>query len=505
MVAGRQDSPAAPIRFDNSYARLPEAFFARLDPVEVRSPRLVQFNANLARDLGLRLEGLSEERLAAVFSGNEIPDGAEPLAMAYAGHQFGGFSPQLGDGRAILLGEVVDANGARFDVQLKGSGQTPFSRNGDGRAALGPVLREYLVSEAMHALGIKTTRSLAAVTTGEPVMRETVLPGAILTRVASSHVRVGSFEYFASRGDSEAVRVLADYVIDRHEPELREDARPYLALLDRIADRQASLVAQWMGVGFVHGVMNTDNTSVAGETIDYGPCAFLDYYDAGACFSSIDRRGRYSFANQGPIAQWNLVRLAECLLDWLTEPTERADPERAVDLANEVIQRFATRYEAYYLDVMRAKLGLARTSDEDRGLVDGLLDAMQRSKADFTNTFRLLADASEDPEAHGRVRELFADPTDYDTWARAWQERCKAETRPAAERATAMRAVNPAYIPRNHLVEEALRAAVEAGDYGPFSRLHSVLARPFEVQDGHERYAVAGPDDQSCYRTFCGT
>ncbi len=489
--------------FDNSYARLPAQFSSKTDPTVVADAKLIVWNSELAASLGLRLDGVDETELAAIFSGNVLPDGAEPIAMAYAGHQFGAFSPQLGDGRAILLGEVVDDSGARHDVQLKGSGRTPFSRRGDGRAALGPVLREYLVSEAMHALGVPTTRALAAVTTGEPVFRETTLPGAILTRVASSHVRVGTFEFFASRGDTDSVGQLVTYVLERHFPELQSEERPGLALLDAVAERQASLVAQWMGLGFVHGVMNTDNTSIVGETIDYGPCAFLDYYDAAACFSSIDHGGRYAFANQAPIAQWNLTRLAESLL-----PQIDPDAERAVELASEVIRRFATRFDAAYLDVMRAKLGLSRgdhRDEEDRELAQQLLAAMQESKADFTRTFRGLADAAERPEAHVVLRTEFVNEAAYDAWVLCWDKRLNSESRSRTDSASAMRAANARFIPRNHLVEEALSAAIEEGDYAPFHALHAVLTHPFDEQPEQDRYAEPGAQDQCSYRTYCGT
>ena len=402
-IAERTAGPIAV--FSNSYARLPEHFFARLSPTPVARPRLIRFNKSLAAELGVDTRGLEPDGLAAVFAGNVMPPGAEPIAMAYAGHQFGNFVPQLGDGRAILLGEVLDRNGERRDIQLKGAGRTPFSRRGDGRAALGPVLREYLVSEAMHALGIPTTRALAAVSTGEPVYRDRQLPGAVLTRVASSHIRVGTFQYFAARGDREAVERLADYVIDRHFPDARDAERPRLALLQAVVERQALLIARWMHVGFIHGVMNTDNTALSGETIDFGPCAFMDSYDPATAFSAIDEFGRYAYGNQPTIAQWNLARFAETLLP-LLDP----DPEPAVELANEAISAFTSRFQEHWLAGMRDKLGLSSNEEGDLELAHALLRAMHENAADFTLTFRRLCDAAADEKADANVRGLFANP-----------------------------------------------------------------------------------------------
>jgi serine/tyrosine/threonine adenylyltransferase len=376
--------------FSNSYAALPGRFFARLDPVPVAEPRLIQFNAALATELGLEWASLDGAALAALFSGSAIPEGAEPIALAYAGHQFGQFVPQLGDGRAILLGEVVDRSGTRRDIQFKGTGRTPYSRSGDGRAALGPVLREYLVSESMHALGIPATRSLAAVATGEVVFRERALPGAIVTRVAASHVRVGTFEYFAARRDAEAVKILADYVIDRHYPDLRSADRPYLELLRAVCERQAALLAGWMHVGFIHGVMNTDNTAISGETIDFGPCAFMDAYDPATVFSSIDGMGRYAYANQPPAAQWNLARFAETLLALID-----ADANRAVEAAGAEIDAFSAHFAAHWLSGMRRKFGLLTPLEGDLELVQAWLDTMRRNDCDYTLTFRRLCDAAD--------------------------------------------------------------------------------------------------------------
>ncbi|WP_338665793.1 YdiU family protein [Pararoseomonas sp. SCSIO 73927] len=484
--------------FDNSYARLPERFHARLDPTPVAAPRLLRLNDALARRLGLDPAALALPEGVAVLAGNRVPEGAEPLAAAYAGHQFGNFVPQLGDGRAILLGEVVAPDGARFDVQLKGSGPTPFSRRGDGRAALGPVLREYLVSEAMAALGVPTTRALAAVATGEEVYRETALPGAVLTRVASSHIRVGSFAYFAARGDVEALRVLADHAIARHYPGLAGAANPYRALLDGVIARQAALVARWMGIGFIHGVMNTDNTSISGETIDYGPCAFMDAYDPATVFSSIDQFGRYAYGNQPRIMQWNLARLAEALLPLLAE-TEEA----ALASANEALAGFAPAFEGAYLEGLRAKIGLPGGSAGDAALAGELLKAMAENRADFTLTFRRLCDVAEGRAVEGdaSVRGLFADPAAFDAWAVRWRARLLEVGGDPMARAAAMRAVNPAVIPRNHLVEAAL-AAARGGDLAPFEALLESTARPYEDQPGAD---VLPQGAEEPYVTFCGT
>jgi len=436
----------------------------------------------------------------ALLAGNRIALDSEPIALAYAGHQFGNFVPQLGDGRAILLGEVVDRAGLRRDIQLKGSGPTPFSRRGDGRAALGPVLREYIVSEAMAALGIPTTRSLAAVVTGEPVMRETILPGAILTRVASSHVRVGTFQFFASRGDTDGVRRLADHVIARHYPQAATAERPYAALLAGVIARQADLVARWLLVGFIHGVMNTDNSSISGETIDYGPCAFMDHYDPAAVFSSIDEQGRYAYANQPRIALWNLTRLAECLVPLLADEQDKAIAE-AQDLLGAFAEKFSTAYQAG----LRQKIGLFATRDGDEALVQDLLDAMAKNHADFTLTFRRLADAALDTKYDGAVGQLFADPTTFDDWAARWRQRTGDEPQSAEQRRNAMRAVNPAFIPRNHRIEAIIEAAVNRDDTAPFEELLAVLAKPFDDQPAYAAYAEPPQPEQRVLQTFCGT
>ncbi len=490
----------------SSYAGLPEHFFARLNPVPVAQPRLLRFNQALGAELGLDIGGLDDEALARMFSGNVIPQGAEPLAMAYAGHQFGHFVPQLGDGRAILLGEALDRAGARRDIHLKGSGRTPFSRGGDGRAALGPVLREYLVSEAMHALGIPATRALAAVATGEEVLREEALPGAILTRVAASFVRVGTFQYFAARDDVDAVRCLADYVIDRLYREAKGDPQPYLALLRAVTEAQASLIASWMHVGFIHGVMNTDNMAVSGETIDFGPCAFMDTYDPAAVFSSIDRQGRYAYGNQPHAALWNLARFAETLLPIIDTRTDRA-----AELASEALAAFSTRFSDLWLAGMRRKLGLSAPEDGDAALAADLLDAMHRNHADFTLTFRgLCAAAEQEGDAQRKagdaaVRSLFVNSREYDEWAVRWRARLTRESLESRARAEAMRRVNPAFIPRNHRIEQVIRAAVENRDFEPFAGLSAVLSQPYLSQEGFESYADPPQPGERVLATFCGT
>jgi uncharacterized protein YdiU (UPF0061 family) len=480
------------IPFDNSYARLPDRFHVRLDPTPVAAPKLVRVNEKLAELLRIDPGALSSTEGVAVLAGNQVPHGAEPMALAYAGHQFGHFVPQLGDGRANLLGEVVARDGVRRDIQLKGSGPTPFSRSGDGRAALGPVLREYLVSEAMAALGVPTTRTLAAVTTGESVWRERRLPGAVLTRVATSHIRVGTFQYLAARGDGEGVRLLADYAIARHYPEAAGVENPYRAFLQGVIARQADLVAQWLLIGFIHGVMNTDNCSIAGETIDYGPCAFMDAYDPAAVFSSIDHQGRYSYGNQPRMAVWNLARLAECLLPLL---------DNDETTATEALTAFAPRFEAAYFAGLRHKIGLLTEREGDDNLTQSLLKLMAADGADFTLTFRRLCDAAEGPAGDASVRVLFKQAGAYDAWAEQWRVRLAGETVPSV----AMRAVNPAHIPRNHLVEAALTAAIESGDLRPFEELLSVLARPYEDEPALARYSTPPREEERVLQTFCGT
>ncbi|WP_338059920.1 protein adenylyltransferase SelO [Rhizobium freirei] len=489
---------ASPVLFDNSYARLPPQFLAEQAPTPVAAPQLIKFNEALARELGLNVEAL-RQNAAAIFSGNQLLPGSQPIAMAYAGHQFGNFVPQLGDGRAILLGEVKDRNGRRRDIQLKGSGPTPFSRRGDGRAALGPVLREYIVSEAMHALGIPTTRALAAVTTGEPVYREEVLPGAIFTRVAASHIRVGTFQFFAARGDAESTRTLADHVIARHYPEIGDRENPYLALLEAVAERQAALIARWLHVGFIHGVMNTDNMSVSGETIDFGPCAFMDAYDPATVFSSIDRNGRYAYANQPAIGQWNLARFGETLIP-LIDPSV----DKAIELANIVIKAYGERFQAHWLSGMRAKIGLSSEEEGDLDLIQSLLAVMQQQSADFTLAFRRLADLAAD-EGATDFAATFQDPQAVTSWLAEWRERLARDPQQPAARAQAMRKVNPAFIPRNHRIEQAIEAAVEDGDFSLFEALLKVLAKPYEDQPTFAPYAEPPLPAERVLQTFCGT
>jgi uncharacterized protein YdiU (UPF0061 family) len=484
--------------FDNSYARLPQRFFTRTAPAPVAAPRLIRLNTALAIDLGLDPEALAGEEGVAVLAGNRVPEGAEPIAMAYAGHQFGSFVPQLGDGRAVLLGEVID-RGVRRDIQLKGAGRTPWSRGGDGRAAIGPVLREYVVSESMAALGIRTTRSLAAVTTGEPVFREDVLPGAVLTRVASSHIRIGTFQYFAARGDEEGVRLLADHVLARHYPEAAAAERPHRALLAAVVDAQAKLIADWLLVGFIHGVMNTDNMSIAGETIDYGPCAFMDEYNAGKVFSSIDRHGRYAYGNQASIGGWNLTRLAECLL-----PLFAKDEEAAVADAQETLSAYGPAFERRYQTGLRRKIGLVTEQDDDPALALELLQAMHASQADFTLTFRRLCDAAAGSAGDSALESLFPEPAALREWLPRWRRRLEQEPSTPDARAAAMRLVNPAFIPRNHRVEAVIGAALD-DDFGPFEELLTVLSRPYEEQPEHAEYAQPPREHQRVLETFCGT
>ncbi|MDE2583898.1 MAG: YdiU family protein [Betaproteobacteria bacterium] len=502
-----------PIPFDNSYARDLAGFYVPHQPETVPEPRLLYLNLDLAKELGLDLAPLGADALAAIFSGNRLPPGAEPIAQAYAGHQFGQFSPQLGDGRALLIGEIIDRQGRRHDMALKGSGRTPFSRNGDGKAAVGPMLREVLIGEAMHALGIPTTRALAVVASGEPVYRERPLPGAILTRVAASHLRVGTFEFFSAHTGPDRVRQLADYTIARHYPELARADHPYLELLRAVAEAQAALIACWMQVGFVHGVMNTDNMSLAGETIDYGPCAFMEVYDPGAVFSSIDRNGRYAYDQQPKIARWNLARFAETLL-----PLLAADTEQAVALATEVIDAFPQRYRQHWLTGMGAKLGLAGSADEatenaDAALIGDWLELLQTQGVDYTLAWRRLAEAAE-----GRAEalfSLFAEPEPLTAWLTRWQARCAAEDRQCggdallaagAARAARMRQLNPWLIPRNHRVEEALAAASDDGDLRPFEQLLDALKQPYMERPGLARYAEpASAAFMANFCTYCGT
>jgi serine/tyrosine/threonine adenylyltransferase len=493
--------------FDNTYARELGGAYAAWQPAPVPGPRLLFANDALADELHLPPGLLQAAEAAALFAGNALPEDAEPIAQAYAGHQFGGFSAQLGDGRALLIGELIDRQGRRRDIAFKGSGRTPFSRGGDGKAAVGPMLREALIGEAMHALGIPTTRALAVAATGEVVRRDTPLPGAVLTRVAASHLRVGTFQFFAARGDLAMLGRLADYTIARHDPQLAAAPDRHLGLLRAVAERQARLVAQWLNVGFIHGVMNTDNMALSGETIDYGPCAFMEAYDPEAVFSSIDHGGRYAYGNQPSIARWNLARFAETLLPLMADENDEAAIERAVAAATAVIDAFPDWLAAELLDGQRRKLGLAHATPaddaEDSALVDAWLALLHRQGVDFTLAWRHLAAAAEGrPEP---LRDLFVDRAALDAWLSRWQARCVRDGGTGSSRAQAMRQASPAVIPRNHLVEEALAAAT-AGDLAPFNTLVDLLRSPWDETALQTRHGRPAPSEVTAgYRTFCGT
>jgi len=492
MMIGRKAIIDMGWNLDNSYARLPKSFFTSQSPTPVRAPKLIMFNDSLATSLGLNVEALQREEGVAVLAGNRSPNGSLPLAQAYAGHQFGHFA-LLGDGRALLLGEQITSLGGRVDIQLKGSGRTPYSRQGDGRAALGPMLREYIISEAMHALGIATTRSLAVVTTGEAVLRQTDQPGAILTRVAASHLRVGTFQYASEWGTAEDLRVLADYTVQRHFPEVGNAQNHYLFLLQEVIKRQAALIAKWQLVGFIHGVMNTDNMALSGETIDYGPCAFMDVYDPATVFSSIDIRGRYAYVNQPNIAGWNLARFAETLLPLLHD-----NQAQAIELAQAAISNFSELYQGNWLTGMRGKLGIFNEEIQDESLIEDLLSMMQKYRADYTNTFRALTfDALSDTA-------LFSTP-EFAQWHELWQARLNRQQESKSSSQQLMRSSNPALIPRNHRVEAALGAAVEQGDYSVMKRLLDVLSTPYAHSPEQVAYSTLPTLPTSPYRTFCGT
>lgn len=484
------------IKFDNTYAKLPKQFYIKIHPRKVETPYQIVFNHALAWELGWNDLELHESEIAEVFSGNHVPAGAEPIAMAYAGHQFGNFVPSLGDGRAVLLGEIIDISGQRRDIHFKGSGKTPFSRGADGLMPLGPALREYIVSEAMYALGIPTTRSLAVVATGENVIREEELPGAVLTRVALSHIRIGTFEYFAARNDIESIRILADYTIARLYPELREASNPYQALLEAVIERQAKLIAQWMCIGFIHGVVNTDNMTLSGETIDYGPCVFMDHYDPMAVFSSIDRLGRYAFGNQGKIAQWNLARFAETLL-----PLLDANEKDAIQQATESVNNFAELFEDAWYAGIRLKLGLRTEEEQDIGLIGNLLWLMQTQAADFTLTFRTLANIADIPN---EIIPDLGDTQEAKDWLSSWKNRLQRQQEVTGGHGAFMRARNPLYIPRNHLVERAIKAAL-GGDLTEMNKLLAAVQRPYEERSEFELYALAPKPEERISCTFCGT
>jgi len=486
--------------FTNSYFGLGRDFYQSIKPTPVQNPELIIFNQVLSDELGLAETALSSSACSSVFAGNHVPEGAQPLAMAYSGHQFGHFNPNLGDGRALLLGQILGPGGRSFDIHMKGTGQTAFSRNGDGRAALGPVLREYLVSEAMSRLGVPTTRALAAVTTGEEVIREQLLPGGIITRAAASFVRIGTFEYFLARDDRAALTRLADYVIENQYPHLKQAEKPYLALLDAVIEGQAALIAHWMQLGFIHGVMNTDNMSIACETIDYGPCAFMDHYAHDRVFSSIDHHGRYAYNNQPNIGLWNLSRFAECLLHLLDE-----DTATAVEIAKDRLEGFISSYQDHWLTGMRAKLGLKSGLEQDRVLIEQLFAIMASSHADFTLTFYQLSMLDMDASNDDAILALFDHAESFTQWADKWRQRLRQESSDDVERKARMGAVNPVYIPRNHLIEAAIRAAEDHGDFSVFHALHEVLQRPYDFQPGKDAYMQPPQPHEIVHKTFCGT
>jgi uncharacterized protein YdiU (UPF0061 family) len=484
--------------FDNSYQNLPQDFFERINPVPVKDPQLIIFNNDLGRSLGID-QKINKKELANIFSGNEILKGSSPIALAYAGHQFGNFVNQLGDGRAVLLGEVSTPNQERFDMQLKGSGQTRFSRQGDGRSPLGPVIREYVVSEAMNALGIPSTRSLAAVTTGEKVFREVFLPGGILTRIAKSHIRVGTFEYFATQKNTENLKTLADYTIKRHFLSLKDVANPYLSLLEIVSERQIELISKWMGVGFIHGVMNTDNTSIVGETIDYGPCAFMDEYNPSTVFSSIDAHGRYAFGNQPLIAQWNMACFANSLLGLIDKDTEKATSK-----AQKVINNFPNKMSEAVMSVMCKKIGLDSTKTNSQEALTKLLRIMLDNKSDYTLTFRYLSEIIKG-KRDSSFKQQFLEHNQISNWLKEWKELIKDQDLAKKEIVLSMESSNPVFIPRNHLVERAIEAAVENNDFSEMKTLLTILSKPYEEQSKYGEYMKPPKPLEVVHQTFCGT
>ena len=489
------------LRFDNTYVRLPEHFYQRIEPDPVESPELIDVNKKLLVELGLSLDQLTGKSLAKVFAGNVLPEGAEPIAMAYAGHQFGNFVPQLGDGRAVLIGEILDKAQKRWDLQLKGSGQTRFSRSGDGRAPLGPVIREYIMSESMNSLGVSTSRTLAIVQTGENVIREKILPGAVLTRMASSHIRVGTFQYYLCRNDVKGLKILADYVINRLYPNVRDADNPYYELFMSVCEAQAVLVANWMLVGFIHGVMNTDNTTISGETIDYGPCAFLDIYDHNTVFSSIDNFGRYAFENQPSITQWNLARLAECLL-----PIIGLDEKAGIAMLSAGLEEFLDKYNKYWLRGLCGKIGLVdQLKNEDKTLAQNLLDLMEKYQADYTLTFRYLCDCVEVQSNINDLLALFQNNQRARDWVKKWQNRIAQEKISSDAIKEKMKSINPAFIPRNHLVEQAIDSALENKNFSDMFRLLEILDRPFSDQPKYHEYMQPPKPEEKIFQTFCGT
>ncbi len=483
-----------------TYASLPKHFYEEISPTPVKNPQLVFLNEKLVKELKINLENLSQQNRAAIFSGNTLIEGSKPLALAYAGHQYGYFVPQLGDGRAILLGDIANHVGERFEIQLKGSGRTRFSRQGDGRSPLGPAMREYIVSEFMHTLNIPTTRSLAVVTTGETVRREATKPGGILTRVSKSHVRIGTFEYFAARNDTTALKTLADYMITHYYPAAKIAKNPYQALLEAIIDAQAHLIAQWLQIGFIHGVMNTDNTSIVGETLDYGPCAFMDAFDPHAVFSSIDRQGRYAYTNQAPIAQWNLSALAHCFL-----PLLAMNQQEATALTLEAVQAFLPAHKRYWLEGMCAKIGLQNCCAADLTLIESFLKLMHRQQADFTLSFRYLSQAISPAADSSRLKELFHNSPDLDLWLAQWQARLQTEPTSLSEIKKRMNLINPLFIPRNHLIEQAIEAAEHQNDFEKAQHLIAVLTHPYDEQPMNDLYKSPPTPEERVFHTFCGT
>ncbi len=484
--------------FDNSYNGLPQEFFERINPVPVQDPQLIIFNDNLAKTLGID-ESKTRKQLAELFSGNVIPKGSSPIALAYAGHQFGQFVSQLGDGRAVLLGEISTPEQKHYDIQLKGSGQTKFSRQGDGRAPLGPVIREYIVSEAMHALGIPSTRSLAAVTTGEKVYRETALPGGILTRIAESHIRVGTFEYFAAQNKIENLKTLAEYTIKRHFPLLKDSRNSYLALLEIVCDRQIELITKWMGIGFIHGVMNTDNTSIVGETIDYGPCAFMDSYNPSTVFSSIDAHGRYAFGNQPSIAHWNMACFANCLAPLIDQDSDKAEEQ-----AQEVINQFPNKMKVALMTVMCKKIGLKSTNSNSQETLQKLLSIMLDNESDYTLTFRYLSEIIKG-KGNTLFKKQFLEHKQISNWLKEWTDLIKDQSLSKKEIALSMESSNPVFIPRNHLVERAIEAAVENNDFSEMKTLLAILNRPYEEQSSYSDFMKPPKPHEVVHQTFCGT
>ena len=486
------------INFDNSYSRLPGQFYTRQNPVPVSAPSLIRINHALAEKLGIDPIWLESEEGISTVTGNKIPIGGDPIATVYAGHQFGGWSPQLGDGRAILLGEVLNKQNQRYDFQLKGSGPTPYSRGGDGRAAIGPILREYIVSEAMAAFHIPTTRILAAAATGDHVYRQNILPGAILVRIAKSHIRIGTFEFFSSRNDQESLRLLADHVIQRHYPEAAKQENPVLAMLDAVIENQAHLIASWQQIGFIHGVMNTDNILLSGETVDYGPCAFMDEYHPETVFSSIDRNGRYAYGNQPTIGRWNLIQLAQVLIPLLDR-----DREKARELAQESVNKYMNLLTKYYQNSMALKLGICNAMPDDIKLIKDLLDIMAEDKMDYTLTFRYLSDLAGDDARNG-IGDLVTLSEKFSFWLERWKKRLLLDAQTSIQRQARMYAKNPVFIPRNHLIEEAIQAA-EDGNLNPFHQLVDVLTHPFEYKVELKKYVLAPRPEQVVKETFCGT